>query len=62
MSYVYLYFGAGTLWTWWLEYYTTKHLPGDLGEDWYWKERFLHIFLWPATLSVFLYNVFKRNN
>lgn len=60
MSYVYLYLGAGALWTWWLEYYTTTHLPVPLNEDWYWRERFFHILLWPATLSVFLYNVFKR--
>ena len=60
MRYVYLYLGAGVLWTWWLEYYTTTHLPEELGGDWYWRERFFHIFLWPATLSIFLYNVFKH--
>lgn len=60
MSYLYIYLFIGVIWTWWLEYYTTTHLPGPLNEDWYWRERFFHILLWPATLSVFLYNVFRR--
>lgn len=60
MSYILGYLGLGTLWAWWLEYYTTRHLPEPFSEDWLWRERFFHILLWPATLGVFLYNVFRR--
>lgn len=57
---VYIYFFIGVIWSWWLEYYTTKHLEGELGADWEWKERFLHTGLWPVTFALFIYSIFKQ--
>lgn len=55
-----VYLGLGVVWAWWLEYYTTKYLPEELGGDWVWPERFFHIALWPVTLSLFIYNIFNH--
>lgn len=60
LAYILIYFGLGTIWSWWLEYYTTKYLEGLLGEEWLWRERFFHITFWPVTFSFFIYNVFKN--
>jgi hypothetical protein len=54
-----VYLGLGVLWTWWLEYYTTKYLDGRLGEPWNFKERVIQIITWPFGLLVFLYTFFK---
>jgi hypothetical protein len=50
---IYLLIGVG--WSWWLENYTTKNLPGALGKPWRWTERVFHISLWPWSLGTFIY-------
>ena len=55
-----VYLGAGAIWAWWLEYYTTKHLSGIMETEWKWAERFFHIALWPATLGHFLFVLFRN--
>jgi len=46
---------VGLLWTFWLEWYTTK----DGMNKWVWRERIFHTFAWPISLSVLLYELFK---
>ena len=54
------YFIVGTLWSWWLEYYTTKNLEGIMGMPWVWTERLFHISLWPVSLGTFIYAMYKE--
>jgi hypothetical protein len=55
-----IYFTIGFLWAWWLEYYTTSKLPGELGRPWVWRERLFHIFLWPWSLGTFIYAAIRE--
>ena len=49
------YLTIGLAWTAWLEWYTTK----ELYAKWIMRERFFHFLLWPISLSVFVFNLFK---
>jgi|9_EtaG_2_1085328.scaffolds.fasta_scaffold12084_5 hypothetical protein len=54
-----IYIILGLIWSLWLEYYTTSYIQGEYGSDWSWFERVFHLTLWPYSLIVFLYNLFK---
>ena len=55
-----VYFFIGTIWSWWLEKYTTSNLDGIYGQPWIWKERVFHICLWPWSLGRFVYELLKQ--
>lgn len=55
-----IYFLVGTMWCWFLEYYTTKYFEGKMGEPLTWKERAFHILLWPVSFSYFIYTFIKE--
>jgi len=50
------YLLVGLFWCGWLEYYTTMVM--NL-RPWILNERIFHAFLWPISIGVFLYNLFK---
>lgn len=50
------YLIAGMLWCGWLEYYTTFVMKL---RPWIMNERIFHTFVWPASIGIFLYNLFK---
>lgn len=54
-----IYLLIGTLWTAWLEWYTTTKLSGIYASPWRLAERIFTIAIWPFSLLVFLYNFFK---
>lgn len=54
----YLLIGVG--WSWWLENYTTKNLPGALGNKWQLIERIFHITVWPYSLGTFIFTILKE--
>ena len=49
------YLVVGIIWSFWLEWFTTKNGLAP----WIWRERLFHVALWPFSLSVFLINFFK---
>mgnify|MGYP001590842159 FL=1 len=55
-----VYFILGTIWSWWLEHYTTSNLDDVYGQPWVWKERLFHISLWPWSLVTFIYAMYKE--
>jgi hypothetical protein len=55
-----IYFTLGLLWCWWLEYYTTSNLEGELGKPWVWRERIFHWVLWPWSLGTFIYAIIRE--
>jgi len=55
-----IYLIIGLIWCFWLEWYTTSKLWGEIAKDWLWRERFFHTFLWPISLTLFLVELFKN--
>lgn len=55
-----IYLMLGLLWCCFLEYYTTSNLEGKLAQPWSWFERIFHTILWPYSLGVFLFHMFKN--
>ena len=55
-----IYLMLGLLWCCFLEYYTTSNLEGKLAQSWSWFERIFHTILWPYSLRVFLFHMFKN--
>ena len=54
------YLILGTLWSWWLENYTTKELAPPYNQPWTNWERAYHIVLFAYTFLVFVYNIIKE--
>ena len=50
------YFILGVMWGAWLEYYTTFVMKL---RPWIMNERIFHTFVWPISVGIFLYNLFK---
>ena len=55
-----IYLLIGTIWSFWLEYYTTSNIEGRLGQPWIWKERVFHIVVWPYSLGTFVYALYRE--
>lgn len=54
-----VYLLIGVLWSMFLEYYTTTHFQGPIGEPFNWRERTFHIGAWPLSLGYFVYTWIK---
>ena len=50
------YLLAGMIWCGGLEYYTTFVMKL---RPWIMNERIFHTFVWPVSVGIFLYNLFK---
>jgi len=50
------YLIIGITYCMWLEYYTTLVMKL---KPWIMKERIFHTLLWPVSIAIFLYNLFK---
>jgi hypothetical protein len=57
MTYIITYLLIGTIWTAWMEYYTTKH---EIGPAWINKERVTQALVWPFALVIFLIELYKN--
>lgn len=49
------YIIIGVMWMLWIEYYTTTNTEGKEIERWRWRERIIHMMLWPILLGRFIY-------
>ena len=54
------YILVGTVWSCWLEYFTTKHLEGEYGASWKWLERAFHITFFPISIGTFIVAIFRN--
>lgn len=61
-TYILGYALAGGLWAWWLEYFTTNNLEGELGRKWSIFEKIFHSVLWVLSLGVFLLGFIREIN
>jgi len=59
MNYILAYIALGLLWSGWLEWYCCNNLPKPYNTAFIWKERTFHIFAWPWSFGVFIYNIIK---
>jgi len=57
MNFIITYLLIGTIWTAWMEYYTTKH---TIGPSWVNKERITQVLVWPLALTIFLIEFYKN--
>jgi len=57
MTYIITYLLIGTIWTAWMEFYTTKH---RIGPPWINKERITQAIVWPFALTIFLIELYKN--
>jgi len=53
------YLALGLLWSGWLEWYCCNNLPVPFNSPFMWRERIFHIFVWPWSFGVFVYNIIK---
>lgn len=51
-----IYFLLGTIWGWWIEWFTTKE---HIGPRWNNIERIFQLLTWPYNLAIFLYTWIK---